>query len=107
MNGSSVGARGTVRLLRVLGTEKQGDEMAASGRTRSSQLPRAATERSTFGPIDSRVRLARRQEGRTRGSPNDDRTSLPNVVTAETSRPDNVNTARPLEWYRPVWGSRT
>jgi hypothetical protein len=49
----------------------------------------------------------RRQEDKTRGIPKDGRTSLPNVVIAEMRRPDNVNTAIPLAWYRPVWGSRT
>ena len=48
-----------------------------------------------------------RYEDKTRGSPKEGKTSLPNVVIAEIRRPDNVNTAIPLAWYRSVWGSRT
>jgi hypothetical protein len=66
-----------------------------------------ACDPESFGPKETRVGLIHRQEDKTRGSPKDGRTSLPNVVIAEMRRPDNVNTAIPLAWYRPVWGSRT
>jgi hypothetical protein len=65
------------------------------------------TNKKSFGPKETRVGLIRRQEDKTRGSPKDGRTSLPNNVIAEMRRPDNVSTAIPLAWYRPVWGSRT